>query len=161
MFCFMAYNSWKHIYEIFKIIWFAEASSGTNVQFIPLHHHSSIRIKDIKMKVTMFMGTKINVSTKACQKTNKDNVPVYCLRLSYNCLSWLEGFTMLYLINHPQIKGEQNVAVYKLFKCIFGFFFFFKIFFFFLGGGMIYWFLREKTKLMHPNQSYKLNACRC
>lgn len=31
------------------------------------------------------------------------------------------------------MKGEQNVAVYKLFKCIFGFFFFFK--FFFWGGG--------------------------
>lgn len=39
------------------------------------------------MKVTMFMGTKINVSTKACQKSDIDNVPVYCLRLSYNCVS--------------------------------------------------------------------------
>lgn len=45
---------------------------------------------------------------------------------------------MLYLINHPQIKGEQNVAVYKLFKCI-SVFSFFK-FFFFGGGG---WFTQH------------------
>lgn len=71
--------------------------------------------------------------------------PVYCLRLSYNCVSWLEGFTMLYLINHPQIKGEQNVAVYKLLSV---FLFFSSFFYFFWGGyGGWGWFTQHKDIL--------------